>query len=274
MSRAIKSLFGIRFDDNDKNIFNNLRKIGAQKIIKLQTENELKSMQQYILKSCKNYKDIIDGIIENKKGREEHLFAIISYTEGTNYGTGYHDNFSRTKKIVVYIKFHEKSCSIYDISHTYFVSPSSISPSVSIMNQYNLGPDNARIPVNVNIAIFSVDSIIASQSSRQSRASQSPRQSRASQSPRQSRASQSPRQSRASQSPERLSLSRTSVTGVTGGKKVSIHARKEILGKTRCVYKKAGSRKEYIKYKGQLIAVKKYKELMKKAKAKAKSIKK
>jgi hypothetical protein len=256
MSRAIKSLFGIRFDDNDKNIFNNLRKIGAQKIIKLQTENELKSMQQYILKSCKNYKDIIDGIIENKKGREEHLFAIISYTEGTNYGTGYHDNFSRTKKIVVYIKFHEKSCSIYDISHTYFVSPSSISPSVSIMNQYNLGPDNARIPVNVNIAIFSVDSIIASQSSRQSRASQSPRQSRA------------------SQSPERLSLSRTSVTGVTGGKKVSIHARKEILGKTRCVYKKAGSRKEYIKYKGQLIAVKKYKELMKKAKAKAKSIKK
>lgn len=55
----------------------------------------------------------------------------------------------------------------------------------------------------------------------------------------------------------------------TGGKKTSKHASKEILGKIRCIYKKAGSRKEYIKHKGKLITVKKYKEIMKKAKAKS-----
>jgi hypothetical protein len=49
-----------------------------------------------------------------------------------------------------------------------------------------------------------------------------------------------------------------------GGKKSSKHVRKEILGKIRCVYKVPGSRKDYIKYKGKLIAVKKYKEIMKK----------
>jgi hypothetical protein len=51
---------------------------------------------------------------------------------------------------------------------------------------------------------------------------------------------------------------------ISGGKKSSKHVRKEILGKIRCVYKVPGSRKDYIKYKGKLIAVKKYKEIMKK----------
>jgi hypothetical protein len=55
-----------------------------------------------------------------------------------------------------------------------------------------------------------------------------------------------------------------------GGKKSSKHARKEILGKIRCVYKVPGSRKDYIKYKGNLIAVKMYKQLMKKSKINAK----
>jgi hypothetical protein len=38
---------------------------------------------------------------------------------------------------------------------------------------------------------------------------------------------------------------------------------KEILGKQRRIYKVAGSRKEHIKYKGQLIPVSDYKKLMK-----------
>jgi hypothetical protein len=39
---------------------------------------------------------------------------------------------------------------------------------------------------------------------------------------------------------------------------------KEILGKIRRVYKVAGSRKEHIKYKGELIPVSDYKKLFKK----------
>ena len=49
----------------------------------------------------------------------------------------------------------------------------------------------------------------------------------------------------------------------SGGRKASV--KKEVCGKLRCIYKIAGSRKEHIKYKGQLIAVADYKKLMKKA---------
>ena len=38
--------------------------------------------------------------------------------------------------------------------------------------------------------------------------------------------------------------------------------KKEILGKQRCIYKKAGDRKEYVKYKGDLITVKDYKKII------------
>jgi len=46
-------------------------------------------------------------------------------------------------------------------------------------------------------------------------------------------------------------------------KKPSVPQSKEILGKQRRIYKVAGSRKEHIKYKGQLIPVSDYKKLMK-----------
>ena len=46
-------------------------------------------------------------------------------------------------------------------------------------------------------------------------------------------------------------------------KKPSVPQSKEILGKIRRVYKVAGSRKEHIKYKGELIPVADYKKLMK-----------
>jgi hypothetical protein len=46
-------------------------------------------------------------------------------------------------------------------------------------------------------------------------------------------------------------------------KKPSVSQSKEILGKQRRVYKVAGSRKEHVKYKGQLIPVSDYKKLMK-----------
>jgi hypothetical protein len=48
-------------------------------------------------------------------------------------------------------------------------------------------------------------------------------------------------------------------TGIGGGSQS-----KEILGKQRRIYKVAGSRKEHIKYKGQLIPVSDYKKLFKK----------
>ena len=49
----------------------------------------------------------------------------------------------------------------------------------------------------------------------------------------------------------------------SGGRKASV--KKEVCGKLRCIYTIAGSRKEHIKYKGQLIAVADYKKLMKKS---------
>ena len=53
----------------------------------------------------------------------------------------------------------------------------------------------------------------------------------------------------------------------TGGKptkqtKPTITGKKEILGKQRCIYKKTGDRKEYVKYKGDLITVKDYKKII------------
>ena len=44
--------------------------------------------------------------------------------------------------------------------------------------------------------------------------------------------------------------------------KPAMNGKKEILGKQRCIYKKAGDRKEYVKYKGVLITVKDYKKIL------------
>jgi hypothetical protein len=41
-----------------------------------------------------------------------------------------------------------------------------------------------------------------------------------------------------------------------------VNNKKEILGKVRCIYKKTGDRKEYIKHKGELITVSEYKKMM------------
>jgi hypothetical protein len=45
--------------------------------------------------------------------------------------------------------------------------------------------------------------------------------------------------------------------------KIKKTVKKEILGKERCIYKKSGDRKEYLKHKGGLITVSEYKKLMK-----------
>ena len=51
---------------------------------------------------------------------------------------------------------------------------------------------------------------------------------------------------------------------VVGGRKASVKKeKKEVCGKLRCIYKIHGSRKEHLKYKGQLITVAEYKKLMK-----------
>ena len=50
---------------------------------------------------------------------------------------------------------------------------------------------------------------------------------------------------------------------IGGNNKITRTSKKEILGKERCIYKKSGDRKEYVKYKGGLITVKDFKKLMK-----------
>jgi hypothetical protein len=54
-----------------------------------------------------------------------------------------------------------------------------------------------------------------------------------------------------------------------GNAKITKQSKKSILGKERCIYKKAGYRKEYLRYKGYLITVKDYTKLMKTKVAKA-----
>jgi len=47
-----------------------------------------------------------------------------------------------------------------------------------------------------------------------------------------------------------------------GGSSKKTNKKKNILGRERCIYKKTGDRKEYVKYKGDLITVKEYKIIM------------
>tara|TARA_B110001450_G_scaffold29139_1_gene25475 strand:+ start:163 stop:1299 length:1137 start_codon:yes stop_codon:yes gene_type:complete len=48
----------------------------------------------------------------------------------------------------------------------------------------------------------------------------------------------------------------------TGGK--NTQRKKEIMGRTRCIYKKPNDRKEYVKYKGELVTLKEFKNNFKK----------
>jgi hypothetical protein len=55
----------------------------------------------------------------------------------------------------------------------------------------------------------------------------------------------------------------TIADGGGGNANITKQSKKSILGKERCIYKKAGDRKEYLRYKGDLITVKDYNKLMK-----------
>jgi hypothetical protein len=47
-----------------------------------------------------------------------------------------------------------------------------------------------------------------------------------------------------------------------GGGKEKICKKKEIMGKLRCIYKKPNDRKEYVKYKGELLTIKEFRKII------------
>ena len=61
----------------------------------------------------------------------------------------------------------------------------------------------------------------------------------------------------------------TIAQGGSSNANITRQSKKTILGKERCIYKIQGDRKEYLRYKGDLITVKDYKKLMKAKAAKA-----
>ena len=63
-----------------------------------------------------------------------------------------------------------------------------------------------------------------------------------------------------SRSPNKSSTGKKSSKG---GKTIKTTKTKQLFGKERCIYKKSGDQKEYIKYKGDLITVKEYKIILK-----------
>jgi hypothetical protein len=56
---------------------------------------------------------------------------------------------------------------------------------------------------------------------------------------------------------------KASLLTMTGGGKIRRYAKKQIFGKERCIYKKTGDRKEYVKHKGNLITINDYRKVMK-----------
>ena len=51
---------------------------------------------------------------------------------------------------------------------------------------------------------------------------------------------------------------------IAGGGGKNTQRKKEIMGRTRCIYKKPNDRKEYVKYKGELVTLKEFKNNFKK----------
>lgn len=62
---------------------------------------------------------------------------------------------------------------------------------------------------------------------------------------------------------KRLEEEKLKAKTLEGGGSYKKTNKKNILEKERCIYKITGDRKEYIKYKGNFIAVRDYKKLMK-----------
>jgi hypothetical protein len=274
IERTSRKYTKVAFTGDDINTVTALYDV-SNRFSKYYKQNERVENMSITIENCSTIKDVIDALLDMERDDKFELnrsIAVLTWNKFWHNDVEDKIYYINPYELFVYIKFDSeyKNCSLYDLEKLnvgswdsyygvekpgYFdefddKKPENLTRSVKAENTNRDKYHSISGPVTLKQLIIPREASSSRQSVRPS-------------------ASSSRVPSRLRPLPRRLTpLPPLQEQRVSGGKKSSKPVRKEILGKIRCVYKVPGSRKDHVKCKGKLITVKKYKELMKKAKTK------
>jgi hypothetical protein len=247
----------------------------------LDYEQQRKVTKDIKIENCSTIKNVIDTLLGmNVTDQEKLNKSIIELTWYREWSKDSNDNYIYTQPntIFVYVKFDSdyNNCSLYNLAELEYNEWSfRESETGKSYRKYAIYDDEIAVDLTLDLRANHIDPnkfhsisglVILKQVIIPD---DEPREASSSRQSVRPPTSSSRVPSRLRPLPRRLTpLPPLQEQPVSGGKKSSKPVRKEILGKIRCVYKVPGSRKDHVKCKGKLITVKKYKELMKKAKTK------